>query len=95
MATMGVATQIAQHLQGTTEGRLGIDHPVVAVQTPNQFRELLGVGQRCGGTSAVSFFAAVEVFQTSQEFSTKDAAKDLHGQKERILRTDPSTVVCG
>ena len=42
--TMGVATQIAQHLQGATEGRLGIDHPVVAVQPTDQFSELRRVG---------------------------------------------------
>ncbi len=42
---VGVATQIAQHLQRTTEGGLGIDHPVVAMQTTEQFRELLWVGE--------------------------------------------------
>jgi hypothetical protein len=47
---MGVAAQIAQHLQRTTEGGLGIDHPVVAVQTADQFREMGQAGcfdKRC------------------------------------------------
>ena len=39
---MGVATEIAQHLQGAAEGGLGVDHPVVAMETTEQFCELLG-----------------------------------------------------
>ena len=42
---VGVATEIAQHLQGTTEGGLGIDHPVVAMQAADQARELPGIGE--------------------------------------------------
>ena len=29
---MSVATQIAQHLHGTAECRLGVDHPVVTME---------------------------------------------------------------
>ena len=50
---MGVAAQIAQHLKRATESGLGIDHPVVAVQTANQFRELRGVGESRSWTSTV------------------------------------------
>ena len=42
---MGVAAEIAQHLHGTAEGGLGIDHPVVAMQTAEEFCELLSVGE--------------------------------------------------
>jgi len=42
---MGVATEVAQHLQGTTESGLGINHPVVAMETTQQaathLRELI------------------------------------------------------
>jgi hypothetical protein len=34
---MGVATEIAQHLYRAAEGGLGINHPVVAMQTPEEF----------------------------------------------------------
>ena len=47
---MGVATEIAQHLHGTAEGGLGINHPVVAMETTEQFCELLVVGE--GGSRA-------------------------------------------
>ena len=45
---MGVAAQIAQHVQGTTKGWLGIDHPVLAMQAANQLSELLLISQRGG-----------------------------------------------
>jgi len=42
---MGVTAEIAQHLQGTTEGLLGIDDPVVAVQAAEEFGKLLRIGE--------------------------------------------------
>ena len=59
---MGVAAEIAQHLHRSTEGGLGIDDPVVAVQAAEEFGELLGIGeggagpaqQSCCGGAAVS-----------------------------------------
>jgi hypothetical protein len=42
---MGVAAEIAQHLHGSTEGGLGIDDPVVAVQAAEELRELPGIGE--------------------------------------------------
>ena len=49
---MGVAAEIAQHLHGTTEGGLGIDDPVVAVQAADEFCELLRIGESGGGAGA-------------------------------------------
>jgi len=42
---VGVAPQIAQHLQRATEGGLGINHPVVAMEMTEQFCKLLLVGE--------------------------------------------------
>jgi hypothetical protein len=42
---MGVATEIAQHLHGAAESGLGINHPVVAMETADEFCELLTVGE--------------------------------------------------
>ena len=46
---MGVTAEVAQHLHGSAEGGLGIDDPVVAVQTADEFCELLGIGEGGGG----------------------------------------------
>jgi hypothetical protein len=57
---MGVASQIAQHLQGPTEGRLGINDPVVVVQAAEEFCELLRIGQGGRRTGAAELVTAVE-----------------------------------
>src|SRR5450759_1828788 len=44
--TMGVTAEIAQYLQRPTEGLLGIDDPVVAVQAADEFCELLATEDR-------------------------------------------------
>ena len=44
---MGVAAEIAQHLQGAAESRLSVDHPVVAMQTAEQSCELSRVSKSC------------------------------------------------
>ena len=76
---MSVAAEIAQHLQGPTEGGLGIDDPIVAVQAAHKFRKLLRVGQRGGGTVATQLVAAVQTFEAGEKLAAKDAAKDLDG----------------
>ncbi len=60
---VGVATEIAQHLQGTTESGLGIDHPVVAMQAAEQFRELLRVGKSGRRAGAQQLLTAMKSFQ--------------------------------
>ena len=62
---MGVAAEIAQHLQGTTESGLGIDHPVMAMQAADEFRELLGIGESSRlGPRTVQFLTAMKSFET-------------------------------
>ena len=76
---MSVAAEIAQHLQGPTEGLLGIDDPVVTVQAANEFGELLRIGESDCRTGTAKFFATVQPFQTGEELAAKDAAEDLYG----------------
>jgi hypothetical protein len=49
---VGLATEIAQHLQGATESGLGIDQPVMAMQAAQEFRELPGFGESGRGAGA-------------------------------------------
>ena len=76
---MSVAAEIAQHLQGPTEGLLGIDDPVVAVQAAEEFGELLRIGESGCRTGAAKLVAAVKTFQAGEELAAKDAAEDLYG----------------
>ena len=76
---MSVAAEIAQHLQGPTEGLLGVDDPVVTVQAANEFCELLRIGESGGRTGAAKLVATVKTFQAGEELAAKDATEDLHG----------------
>ncbi len=53
---MGVATQIAQHPHGTTERGLGIDNPVVAMETTEQFCELPRIGESRSRAHTVAYY---------------------------------------
>jgi hypothetical protein len=76
---MGVAAEITQHLYGSTEGGLGIDDPIVAVQSADEFSELLRVGQTGCRTGAAKLVATVKTLQAGEELAAKDAAEDLDG----------------
>jgi hypothetical protein len=48
-----VSTEVAQDLGRTTEGRLGVDHPVLTVQLSQKSTELFWISQ-CGGWSGAA-----------------------------------------
>ena len=76
---MGVAAEIAQHLHGSAEGGLGIDNPVMSVQTAQESSELLGIGESDCRSGAAKLMAAVKTLEASEELAAKDAAEDLYG----------------
>ena len=76
---MGVATEIAQHLHGTAESGLGIDHPVMAMQAAEEFCELLRIGESSSRAGAPQLLAAVEAFQAGEELAAKDTTQDFDG----------------
>jgi hypothetical protein len=49
---VGLAAQVAEHLPGPAESRLGIDHPILPVEAALQLAELLLVGERGGRSRA-------------------------------------------
>ena len=65
---VGVAAKITQHANGITEGRLGIDHPVVLVERTHESRRRI--------------FDAVLVkhlVEECQVLAAEDSAEDLDG----------------
>ena len=90
---MGVPAQIAQHLQRTAKGWLGVDNPVLTMQATKELRELVGISQCGGRTGTMEFLAAIEAFYTSEKFPTKDATEDFHRQEETITRAGPTTTI--
>ena len=57
---MGIAAQIAQHFLGSAKGRLGVDHPILAVQPAKELTELLGVTQRRCRSGAAKSLVSME-----------------------------------
>src|SRR4029077_2427085 len=92
---MGVAAQVAEHLGGSAEGRLGIDDPLLVLQLLHQSRKQFLVLEGGCGTAAVQRSVAVEALQSAQELVAKDAAKHRNGQQEARMRMDPALVIWG
>jgi polyferredoxin len=62
---MGVATEIAQHLHGAAESGLGINHPVVAMETADEFAGLVVVLRLLTkNRTQCSFFCPFGAFQS-------------------------------
>ena len=89
---MGVAAEITQHLHGSAEGGLGIDHPVVAMQAAESWANCFG-SARGAADRRSELLAAVQTLQTGEELAAEDAAEDLHRQEERIAWANPTA--CG
>src|SRR5579863_3942568 len=90
---MRVAAQIAQDLSGAAEGRLGVNHPVLPMQPPQQLAELLRISQEAGGPGAAQLLLPIKALQTSEELAAEHATKNLHRQEERIAGSYPVAMV--
>jgi len=89
---MGVASQVAQHLRGSSHGLLGVDHPVLSMHGAQQPCELFRMLETCSRTAAVKQTLAIEALQPGRELAAEDLAQDLDGQEEAMLGSDPSRV---
>ena len=81
---MGVSTEIAQHMFRSSEGRLGIDHPVVAEQDPQPSSEGAWLGKMQEISVELERTLMEGVTQSGDELTAEDAAEHADGQKERI-----------
>jgi len=90
---MGVAAQIAEHMSGSAERWLGIDDPLLVLQSLHQGFKQLPVLEGGGGTAAVQRSVAVEALQCEEELVAKDAAEHRNGQQEAGMRMYPTLVV--
>jgi hypothetical protein len=77
---MGIAAEIAQHANGISEGRLGIDHPVALIERAHEYWRI--------------FDAKLTelLLEQSQILPAKDTAENLDGQKEGIPWMNPARI---
>src|SRR5215831_19793683 len=74
--TMRVPGQILQNVCGTTEGPLGIDHPVFAEQGAEKGMECLLFCQRKACGKEGKLVPAKGALEASYELASKDPAQD-------------------
>src|SRR5215471_15319785 len=80
-----IAGQILEYVFWSAKRRLGINHPILAEQLPQKGVKWFGLAQMFELPMEVEFPLAKEALQTGDELATKDAAEDLHWQKEVVL----------
>ena len=90
---VGVTAEIAQHLRGSAHGLLGIDHPVLSMDSAQQLRELFRMLKACSRTPAVEQPLAIEVLQSGGKLAAKHLVQDMDGKQEAMARSDPSPVI--
>ena len=91
---MGIAAEMTQDMSRATEGRAGINVPVLVAQLLHQFLEPYRVAEVVCRTSAIEQASAIELAQASEELLAKDGAQDGNGQQEqRMAGRDPALMV--
>ena len=81
---VGVVAEIAQHVFRSTEGRLGINHPVLAEQQSEPGCEALRVGKRSELPVELKRGIAESSLECGDELAAEDTAEHLDGQEERL-----------
>jgi hypothetical protein len=90
---MRVASQVVEHMLWSAERFLGIYHPVVNKQRPQEHAKDLRVCQVPQPSMKDEVSLAECVLKSGHEFATKDAAEYLPGQEEVLPGRDPVGVV--
>ena len=86
--TVGVASEVTDHLLGAAEGGLGIDNPVLAKQRSEKRREALWLFQVLDRSGANQLFLPISAPESIDKLSPEDLAERLNGQEERVQRMD-------
>jgi len=78
---------------GSSEWRLCIDDPIMPKERSQKRRERLFFSERFQFTGEEEITVPEGALQTANEFTAKNAAKDLHRKEERVLRANPCLMV--
>ena len=76
---MGVSGQIMQHMLWSTEGRLGIDHPILAKQRAQECCEALFRSEGFEASGEDELPGSESAFQSGDELSAEHSAQNFHG----------------
>ena len=90
---MGVGAEIAQCMFRSSEGPLGVDHPVVPEQHPQPGSEGARLGQRQQVAVELERTSMEGVAKSFDELASEDTAEHADGQKEGAPGGDPAGVI--
>ena len=93
--TVGVGTEIAQGMLGTSEGSFAVDDPVMAKQLPEPGGEELGLGEELEVAMEAEFALGESAPQRGHELAAKHPAQHFVGKKEGAAGLDPARVIGG
>jgi hypothetical protein len=79
---VSVVSEIALHVFWSTEGRLGIDHPVLSEQRPEPGSEGSRISERSEWPVELNRAIAESCLESSDELAAEDAAEHFDGQEE-------------
>src|SRR5260370_29644071 len=90
---MRVAAQVAEQLGGFAEGWLGVNDPLLSLQSMQQPGKQFPVLESGGRAAAVEPSVPVEVLQSKDELVAEDGAEHRDRQQEARGRMYPALVV--
>ena len=87
---VGIAREVGEHRFGTSEGRLGIDHPAFLADRREVSQEGPAVGEWSEAAEEGEPAGVVKGEQFGEEQAAEQLAEDAHRQEERWSRGDPA-----
>ncbi len=79
---MGVSPEVAQRMFRSTEGALGVDHPVVTEQDSEPCGEAAWLDERCKVAVELELALTERSLEASDELAAKDTSKHLDREEE-------------
>ena len=86
---MGVARQIGEHLLGSSERALGVDHPLALTQRHEPVGEGIGVGQIDVLAEELELTVPMGVLQLFEEAAPEQTRQHPHREEEARLARHP------
>ena len=80
--TVGVAGEIVENVFGSTEGRLGIDDPVLREELPEEMPEAFGCGEFLERDVELELAPEQKLLEFGGELAAEDAAENPDRQEE-------------
>src|SRR5215469_4039267 len=81
---MSVTAQITEHMLWTSEGRFGVDHPVLSEQCSEPGSKSFRLSEKLQVSMKVELAVVKSVLERFVELAAKEATKHLDGKKEVV-----------